>query len=212
MITKYIGKDEITGNDLFVISVPPQAPLDGNPSEDEIVVAHDYVSFGANCSFQCVDGLKLPPSQNHGASNWVSSWAAVQISIRDMFAIILPMLNSHKNLQPEHFAERIYGEDDKYWNQYPELEGPRYVKGDTYAPYAYSGSIIRYYKDRVQYVAYRKVGETEYTHILGDDFKKLKSSLMLGVSKYEENNFAEIIKKVNTEDKQNGIFPEESKN
>ena len=142
-ITKYLGKDD-KGNDEFVISVPPQKEWNGNPTEERIKVAHDYVEIYGGCNFQLEHGVMKPESQNGGAVNWLSSFASIQISIRDVFSFILPYLNNHKYLQPEHFKDRVWDEDDKHWQQYPHLTGPRWKKGDKYPAYAYNGAIIHY--------------------------------------------------------------------
>ncbi len=107
-ITKYLGKDK-NGNDEFVISVPPTKEWDGNPSEDTIKVQHDYVEFKGSCNFELEHDVKKPDSQKIGASNWLSSVASLQISIKDMYSFILPFLNKHKYLQPEHFRVRDSG-------------------------------------------------------------------------------------------------------
>ena len=164
-ITKYLGKDK-NGNDEFVISVPPTKEWDGNPSEDTIKVQHDYVEFKGSCNFELEHDVKKPDSQKIGASNWLSSVASLQISIKDMYSFILPFLNKHKYLQPEHFKVRDSGE----------------------LPYLYEGSIINYKDDNgVHMVAFRRVGEENHNNVSRDVFDLIKNDLKLSYSQNEIN-------------------------
>jgi len=176
-ITHYIGKDK-QNRDLFIIAVPEQEKYDGNPSEEFITVAHDYVMFTGPCNFQTENDVKLPESQNRGASNWVSSRASLQISIRDMFDVVLPFLQKHKYLQPEHFEDRIY-------------------KGDTSFAYVYHGSIIKYYEDGKKMVAYRHSGSKDYSYMEAEEFDKIKSTLILGVPESRKESFKKYLDKEN---------------
>lgn len=189
-IVKYLGKDN-NGNDEFVLSVPPQnQEWNGNPTEERIKVAHDYIEIFGGCNFELARGVDKPESQKKGASNWLNSMASIQISIRDVFSFILPHLNKHKYLQPEHFESREYSEDDKYWEQYQHLSGPRYKKGDKYPAYAYNGGIIHYNDPETgaAMVAFRRTGETVYSHVTNSSFQTIKEHLKLEYKDIREFN------------------------
>ena len=167
-ISKYLGKDE-QGNDEFVLTVLPAQEWNGNPTEERIKVAHDYVEIFGECSFELLPGVKKPESQNCGASNWLSSRASIQISIRDMFSFILPYLNKHKYLQPEHFKNRT---------------------GESHPPYTYEGGIIHYIDNETDtsMTAFRRVGESIYNHITSSVFQTIKDTLRLSYRDPEEFN------------------------
>lgn len=184
-ITEYLGKDD-KGNDKFVITVPPKEKWDLNPSPERISIAHDYVEFHGGSHFMLENNIVKPESQQVGASNWLVSKASIQISIREMFALILPMLNQHKYLQPEHFEDRVQSEDDEYFEKLG-LSKPRYKKGDKYPAYAYEGAIVHYYDEvnKIRMVAFRRTGEANYNHVSSDVFDMVKSTLRLSYSKEE---------------------------
>ena len=164
-ITKYLGKDK-NGNDEFVISVPPTKEWDGNPSEDTIKIQHDYVEFKGSCSFELEHNVKKPESQKLGVSNWLSSTASIQLSIRDMYSFILPFLNKHKYLQSNHFK----------------------VRDNDNIPYLYNGSIINYIdENEIHMVAFRRVGEENYNNVSRDVFDLIKNDLKLSYSQNEIN-------------------------
>ncbi len=185
-ISKYIGKDD-KGNDLFELTVPPSKDWDKNPTPKRIKVAHDYVEIFGGCAFMLEGGVKKPETQREGASNWLSSYASIQIPIRDMYAFVLPHLQGHKYLQPDHFEDRVYTEDDIYWEKYPHLTGPRYNKGDKYPCYAFDGGIIYYnnHDDGIPMVAFRRNGETTYSHVTVSVFDSIKEHIQLSYGKDE---------------------------
>jgi hypothetical protein len=179
-ISKYLGKDD-NGNDLFVLTVPPTQEWNGNPTEERIKVTHDYVEVSGGCSFELLPGVNKPESQKLGASNWLSSRASIQISIREVFGFILPYLNKHKYLQPNHFEDRVWDEDDEHWSFHKCYSGPRWKKGDKYPPYAYEGGIVHYIDEENgnQMVAFRRVGESTFNHVTASTFNTIKDTLRL---------------------------------
>ena len=176
------------GDNKFVIKLKEDKEWDGNPSEERIQVAHDYVRFYGNCSFemQAKDG-KFPYVPKSGAANWVNSRGSITIAIRDMIEIVLPYLNGHKYLQKEHIKDRIYDNDDPITYKKLGLDKPVYKKGDTYPAYAYSGCIIRYYDEETKshMVAFRRVGSAAIERVSSELFNTIKDSLKLSYSKWE---------------------------
>ena len=88
--------------------------------EKRIVVAHDYVQFGANT------GIMLDPSANWHptgkfagvASNWINGYFNVQIGIRPFIKVVLPHLLSHKYCQEEHLTDEA-GNLNYNWTSIP---------------------------------------------------------------------------------------------
>ena len=104
--------------------------------EKRVVVAHDYVQFGANM------GLMLDPKANWHptgkfagiAANWINGYFNVQIGIRPFIKVILPHLLSHKYCQEEHLTDEA-GNLNYNWTSIPLIinkEGKSLValKGD----------------------------------------------------------------------------------
>lgn len=103
--------------------------------EKRIVVAHDYVQFGANA------GIMLDPTANWHptgkfagiASNWINGYFNVQIGIRPFIKVILPHLLS-QYCQEEHLTDEA-GNLNYNWTSIPLIinkEGKSLValKGD----------------------------------------------------------------------------------
>ena len=88
--------------------------------EKRIVVAHDYVQFGANV------GLMLDPTANWHptgkfagiASNWIKGYFNVQIGIRPFIKVVLPHLLSHEYCQEEHLTDEK-GNINYNWHSIP---------------------------------------------------------------------------------------------
>lgn len=88
--------------------------------EKRIVVAHDYVQFGANV------GLMLDPKANWHptgkfagiASNWIEGYFNVQIGIRPFIKVVLPHLLSHEYCQEEHLTDEA-GNINYNWHSIP---------------------------------------------------------------------------------------------
>ena len=104
--------------------------------EKRVVVAHDYVQFGANM------GLMLDPTANWHptgrfagvASNWIKGYFHVQIGIRPFIKVVLPHLLSHKYCKEEHLTDEA-GNNKYNWTSTPLIinkEGKSLIalKGD----------------------------------------------------------------------------------
>ena len=103
--------------------------------EKRIVVAHDYVQFGANM------GLMLDPKANWRptgkfatCANWIKGYFHVQIGIRPFVKVILPHLLSNKYCKEEHLIDEA-GNLNYNWSSAPLIinkEGKSLValKGD----------------------------------------------------------------------------------
>ena len=169
------------GDNKFVIQLPEEKESNGNPSIDQIQVAHDYVRFVGDCSFQMERGDDgYPYTPKRGPANWVNSRASVTIGIREMIDIVLPFLNGHKYLQQEHLADRIHDRDDEYFDQHGLTE-PRWKKGDKYPGYAFDASIIKFYDPARQMtmVSFRRNGEAHWETVSASLFAQIEDSLKL---------------------------------
>ncbi len=147
--------------DRVILELPLQPVYDNNPQSEGIIIAHDYVRFSGSVCIQQSDDC--PVKETYGASNWLYAQGSVTISIRDMYDIILPMLNKHKNLQAEHFKR---GEEDAY---------------------CYN-SCIMHFRDqdtRKLMVAFRRTGEVHWETITLDLFNTIKHTLKLNMTKKE---------------------------
>lgn len=103
--------------------------------EKRVVVAHDYVQFGANM------GLMLDPKANWRptgkfatCANWIKGYFHVQIGIRPFVKVILPHLLSNKYCKEEHLIDEA-GNLNYNWSSTPLIinkEGKSLValKGD----------------------------------------------------------------------------------
>ena len=103
--------------------------------EKRVVVAHDYVQFGANM------GLMLDPKANWRptgkfatCANWIKGYFHVQIGIRPFIKVVLPHLLSHKYCKEEHLTDEA-GNLNYNWSSIPLIinkEGKSLValKGD----------------------------------------------------------------------------------
>lgn len=184
-IIDYLGENK------FVLLLPEEKEYDGNPGIDNIQVAHDYVRFTGNSHFQLTpkagDRDYNWNPRRRGACNWISSSASVTIGIRDMIDIVMPYLNKHEYLQKDHIKDRVHVKDDEYFRQY-DLDKPRYLKGEKYPAYAYTGAIIEYYdkeaKERM--VSFRRNGSDTWNTVTFNLFEEIKDGLKL-MLKQDEN-------------------------
>jgi hypothetical protein len=64
-------------------------------------VAHDYVEFGENTGITAENDVKLYGKFVY-CSNWIKAWHNIQIPIRTLIKVVLPLLNKHKYCQEEH--------------------------------------------------------------------------------------------------------------
>lgn len=154
--------------DKVVIKLPPQKnKWTKNPTPDRVIIAHDYVSFHGSIGIEQENDGKgnYPIKTNVGACNWIHAEGAIHISIRDMYDIVLPLLNKHKYLQPSHFKTR---QDE----------------GKSYEPYCYSSAIIEFYdEERKEYmVSFRRSGESKWETVSMFLFNQIKDSLKLSLS------------------------------
>lgn len=155
----------------FVISLENSDKIKG----ERITVAHDYVMFSGTTWIE--SGMKEPLYGPHiVCSNQLCVPTDIQIPIRAMHKVVMPILQEHKYMQPEHLADRVYDEDDQYWdhdfNKDLNLKGPRYLKGDKYPAYAHYDQIIHYFKDGKSMVAVMLSGEGEFNHVTKEFFDK----------------------------------------
>ena len=119
--------------------------------EPSVIVAHDYVAFSANQGFM-VDGSVTPYGKFEGcASNWIKGRHIVQIGIRDMIDVVLPMLNKHEFCQPEHLVR------------------------DGKPVYKYGTSHLIFYEDGIEKIAIRKMDSDKYTIIDYETYKAIKN-------------------------------------
>lgn len=109
-----------------------------------IHLVHDYIQFDTYTYVPTKGQLTLNSEYNASVNNLTIPVQA-QVSIYDMYRIIMPMLKDCKYLQPEHFAKR---EDGSY--------------GYTYGT---SAIVYRHPESNVLMVAYRDSGEREYSHV-----------------------------------------------
>lgn len=74
---------------------------------DQVKVMHDYVGFRQTNRAFAKEGLNLQPFYGPaaGASNTISVDQYVQIPIREMIEVIMPLLKDHPYLKKEHLIE-----------------------------------------------------------------------------------------------------------
>jgi hypothetical protein len=154
-ITKQLSDDE------FVVKLEEQDKQ--RHFGCKIDVVHDYVAFSSKGQLYSEGAFSLVEN-GRASGNTLSVFKCVQIPIKSMFKIVLPLLNSHPYLQEEHFKDRIYDVDDTYFKDHGQNK-PRYLKGDKYPAYSYSNSIVRYWKENTPMIAFSMKGEKEYNHV-----------------------------------------------
>lgn len=176
------------GNNKFVVVLPEEEEWDGNPREKHITIAHDYVQISGPCDIKMIpnDKGEYPYQVKSGISNYVKSRASIQIGIREVKELLIPMLLESEYLQDERFKPRVHNEDDRYFKDYG-LDKPRWKKGDEYPPYAYSGAIVRHNG----MVYFRRKGETVYSKVTSSVFNDIKDHLNLAYNKYEKTELDE---------------------
>lgn len=104
--------------------------------EKRIVVAHDYVQFGANAGIMLDSTADWRPTGKFAgiASNWINGYFNVQIGIRPFVKVVLPHLLSNKYCKEEHLIDEA-GNLNYNWSSTPLIinkEGKSLValKGD----------------------------------------------------------------------------------
>ena len=129
----------------FVVKLEPQ---DYEKSRElNVVIAHDYVQFGRKMELftEHCDELK---SVHKVCANVMPEYQTVQIPIRALIEVILPLLNNHEYCQKEHLT----------------FEGkPQYTCSET---------SITYHKDKKFMIAVPVDGE--YHHIPYSLYYKIK--------------------------------------
>lgn len=173
-VVDYLGQvrnEEGELRDKIVLEMPLQPEYNGNPTKESITIAHDYVRFSGIMSIQQTrkeDG-SYPVLKTRGATNWIHGTGDITISIRDMYDVILPMLNKHKYLQAAHFKTRNEGTDE------------------AYPPYACEACILQYFDDKSnQYmVTFRRRGEIVWETVTLKTFNVIQDSLKLSYTKKE---------------------------
>lgn len=134
---------EELGNNKFIVEIPNN---DMPSSTTELVVAHDYIGFKNttytnNKDGSCNFNIRIPQY--------------IQIGIREIIDIILPLLNNHKYCQQEHL---------KYTNK----------EGKIVDNYTWATDVIGYYNSELnQYMyAVRMPNETTFNHVTEEFFNK----------------------------------------
>lgn len=151
----------------FILKLDEKDGERNNPRP--IIICHDYVSFSGryiiNSETHDIKGLHSVGCNNIGIN------CNVQIPIKAMQEVVLPILNKNKYLQPEHLAPRMHTEDDKYWES-KGLDKPRYIKGDKYPAYSYYNQIYKYWEDGIEMVAFLKSGDWKFNHMTLEFFNQ----------------------------------------
>lgn len=166
---------------IFEVEIPEVKNSIRAPEPKRLTIAHDYVQFGGPTTYYMkADKNGKYPFKGSGAANHLSSYCSLQIGIREFKEVYLPMLLEHEYLQDEHLADRVYEEDDTYWEK-RGLEGPRWQKGDKYPSYAYSPAVIQYYdkENETSMVAFRATGEKSYSKVSLKVYNQIKGSFNL---------------------------------
>lgn len=127
-----------------------------------VSIAHDYVEFYGKSLLYTESSVVI--NRGKFSSNTIPVFKSLQIPIKSMYSVILPLLKNNLYLQDEHFKDRQYDEDDIYYTQNGK-DKPRYLKGDIYPVYSYYNQIVHYYKDGIRMVAFSMKGEKQFNHV-----------------------------------------------
>ena len=143
-ITKQLSEDE------FVVKMDESDLKD----YESLTVAHDYVQFSQPYGYMLssdFDG-KVKGKFAGVASNWIKGYQSIQIDIRDMIEIVLPLLNKHPYCQPLHLVQ------------------------DNGKPnYTCSSSKLVFTENEVRKIALRKMGEEKYSIVNFDTYRAIKN-------------------------------------
>lgn len=152
---KYFRIIEQLDTDKFVVELNETDEL---PNVRNVKVQHDYVEIeGVTSMF--IDHDKCSLIQGHVCANVVSHVCSIQIPILPFYQVVLPYLNNHKYLKPEHvFSPRFDDNNRPIPNSFN---------------YDYSNSIFRIYdSNRKEYMYHvRLKGETEF-NVVTEKFYK----------------------------------------
>lgn len=123
-VTKVLNDTEL------IVKLEPHDYDHAESQKLNVVIAHDYVQFGRQTSLFADIKCKTPLESNHAiCSNVMPMYNEIQIPIRALIEVVLPLLNSHEYCQKEHLV----------------FEGkPQYTCSET---------AITYYKDGTRMIA-----------------------------------------------------------
>lgn len=123
-VTKVLNDTEL------IVKLEPHDYDHAESQKLNVVIAHDYVQFGRQTSLFADIKCKTPLESNHAiCSNVMPMYNEIQIPIRALIEVVLPLLNSHEYCQEEHLV----------------FEGkPQYTCSET---------AITYYKDGTRMIA-----------------------------------------------------------
>lgn len=168
---------EVLGDDKYIVHIEPTPPKSEGITPDGFFVAHDYVQFNDSTAIYTEGSTRLPLGS--GSTNMLMAKVSIQVPIRDFAYLYLPNLLKNKYLREEHFKDREWSEDDKYFKNCGLTE-PRYMKGDKHPPYAYGAGVYSYRnEDNQQMIAFRQVGSSTYSHVTPQIYEQIKGSLNL---------------------------------
>ena len=90
-------------------------------TEKRMVVAHDYVQFGANMGIMLDSKADWHPYGKFAgiASNWIKHYTDVQIGIRTFIKVVLPHLLNNKNCKESHLVNEEDGTLRYNWEASP---------------------------------------------------------------------------------------------
>lgn len=131
-------------------------------------IVHDYIAF---------EGNEYGVNQNGSVNHNLAFKADIHIPIKAFNEVVLPMLINHKYCQSEHLADRLYEEDDTFWNHSSnknKYTKPRYKKGDKYPAYSFENTAVIYYDSdkKCSMVAVCLVGEKYFNHVTLEFYNK----------------------------------------
>lgn len=123
-VTKVLNDTEL------IVKLEPHDYDHAESQKLNVVIAHDYVQFGRQTSLFADIKCKTPLESNHAiCSNVMPMYNEIQIPIRALIEVVLPLLNSNEYCQKEHLV----------------FEGkPQYTCSET---------AITYYKDGTRMIA-----------------------------------------------------------
>lgn len=155
-------------DETFVISLKDVPNLRYEPKR--IIVAHDYVRISARTGLWTdMDQLKDPLKGRHSlCANVLNIPTDITIDIKAAQRVLLPFLQKHEYMQPEHLADRTYIDDDKDWDkpyQKGQYKGPRWKKGDKYPSYSFNAQILEYWEDGQLMVEFSLEGEKGFSKV-----------------------------------------------
>ena len=75
-------------------------------TENRVVIAHDYVQFGANVGLEVYSNAGFQPKGKFATcANWIKGYFDVQIGIRSFIKVILPHLLENNYCQESHLVD-----------------------------------------------------------------------------------------------------------